>query len=143
MSTDVDIRPIRAADLDAVAQLWDDGGVGIDPATDRAELQRMVDFGAPYLLVAVEPAAGTVVGSIMGTFDGHRGRIKRAVVHPDRRGDGLGRRLVDDLEARFLADGITELRLEVWAGNTGGLAFWHELGWELLEDIRYFQRSLD
>ena len=54
----------------------------------------------------------------------------------------MGRGLVTELEQRFLDRGITELRLEVWASNTGALAFWNEMGWEHLEDIRYFTRSL-
>ena len=39
--------------------------------------------------------------------------------------------------------GMTESRLEVWADDTGALAFWDEMGWGLASDIPYFRRSVD
>jgi hypothetical protein len=30
----------------------------------------------------------------------------------------------------------------VWATNTGAQAFWSNMGWDYLEDIRYYTRSL-
>ena len=133
------IRPVTSADVEPLLALWQAGGVGGSEA-DRAEIVNKLDHDPDLFLVIVDD--GEFVASIMGTYDGHRGRIKRAVVDPTRQGQGLGRRVVEALEARFLERGITELRLEVWADNTGGLAFWTEMGWELLPDIRYFQRSI-
>jgi len=133
------IRPVNSADVEQLLALWRAGGVGGSEA-DRAEIVNKLDHDPDLFLVIVDD--GEFVASIMGTYDGHRGRIKRAVVDPTRQGQGLGRRVVEALEARFLERGITELRLEVWADNTGGLAFWTEMGWELLPDIRYFQRSI-
>ena len=79
----------------------------------------------------------------MGTWDGHRGRIKRLAVAVTHRRSGLGAEMTDELEKRFVDRGITRLRLEVWADNVGGLSFWEERGYELQPDIRYFVRNLD
>ena len=133
------VRSVELDDVDNLLTLWSTGGVGGSEA-DRAEIVNKLDHDPDLFLVIIDD--GEFVASIMGTYDGHRGRIKRAVVDPTRQGQGLGRRVVEELEQRFLARGITELRLEVWADNTGGLAFWTEMGWELLPDIRYFQRSI-
>ena len=133
------VRSVELDDVDNLLTLWSAGGVGGSEA-DRAEIVNKLDHDPDLFLVIIDD--GEFVASIMGTYDGHRGRIKRAVVDPTRQGQGLGRRVVEELEQRFLARGITELRLEVWADNTGGLAFWTEMGWELLPDIRYFQRSI-
>ena len=133
------VRSVELDDVDNLLALWSAGGVGGSEA-DRAEIVNKLDHDPDLFLVILDD--GDFVASIMGTYDGHRGRIKRAVVDPTRQGQGLGRRVVEELEQRFLARGITELRLEVWADNTGGLAFWTEMGWELLPDIRYFQRSI-
>lgn len=86
---------------------------------------------------------GTVVATVMGTWDGHRGRIKRLAVAVTHRRSGLGAEMTDELEKRFVDRGITRLRLEVWADNVGGLSFWEERGYELQPDIRYFVRNLD
>lgn len=136
---DFTVRSVTLDDVDQLLALWSAGGVGGSEG-DRAEIINKLDHDPDLFLVILD--GDDFVASIMGTYDGHRGRIKRAVVDPARQGQGLGRRVVEELEQRFLARGITELRLEVWADNTGGLAFWTEMGWELLPDIRYFQRSI-
>ena len=140
MTNGLAFREVTLADVDGVLDLWRRGGVDHDVEQDRAEIVAKLDYD-PDLFILTE-ADGRVIGSVMGTYDGHRGRIKRCVIDPERQGTGLGRKLVEELERRFLARGITELRLEVWADNEGGLAFWSSMGWEHLEDIRYFTRSL-
>lgn len=141
MTAAITFRPASAEDVDAILALWHAGGVDHDEARDRDEIVTKLDFDGDLFLVGCDDS-DRIVASIMGTYDGHRGRIKRAVVDPNTQGTGLGRQLVEALEQRFLARGITELRLEVWASNEGGLAFWEAMGWELLPDIRYFTRSL-
>lgn len=135
------MRSARQADVDAILQLWRAGGVEHDPDHDRQEIETKLDHDHDLFLVA-EADGGALVGSVMGTYDGHRGRVKRCVIDPGCQGTGLGRALMAELERRFLARGITELRLEVWADNTAAQAFWASLGWEHLSEIRYYARSL-
>lgn len=138
--SDVTIRAATSEDIDAIFALWQLGGLDHDEAGDRQEMTTKLDYDGDLFLV-VDTGDG-LVGSVMGTYDGHRGRIKRCVVDPAQRGSGVGRRLVSELERRFMERGITELRLEVWADNVGAQAFWASVGWEYLEDIRYYTRSL-
>ena len=130
----MNVRVATAADVDDIVTLWRKGGVDHDSVQDRHEIVAKLDVDGDLFLV-LHNDDGALVGSVMGTYDGHRGRIKRAVVDPDCQGAGIGRRLVRELERRFLQRGITELRLEVWASNTGALAFWTEMGWEHLQDL--------
>lgn len=139
--SELDIRAVTAADVDAVVALWNRGGVGLGQDLDRAEITVKLDHDGDLFLVG--EADGVVVASVMGTYDGHRGRIKRCVVDPATQGSGFGRSLVQELERRFVARGITELRLEVWSDNTGAAAFWDSMGWEHLDAIRYYSRSLE
>jgi len=134
------IREATSADVDAILELWRRGGVDHDEANDREEIVTKLGYDCDLFLVLHH--GDVLVGSIMGTYDGHRGRIKRCVVDPAEQGSGLGQVLTGELERRLLARGITELRLEVWADNTGALAFWANQGWEHMEDIRYFTKSL-
>lgn len=136
----MEFRAASLADVDALLALWRMGGVDHGAAADRDEIVNKLGYDGDLFLVAERD--GHIIASVMGTYDGHRGRIKRCVVDPAEQGSGLGRKLVTELERRFLARGITELRLEVWADNTGSLAFWNSLGWEHLAEIRYFTKSL-
>ena len=140
MADDLTIRTATADDVDAILALWRSGGVDHDEAHDRDEIVTKLGYDGDLFLVAER--GGVIVGSVMGTYDGHRGRVKRAVVDPGQQGTGLGRVIMAELESRFVGRGITELRLEVWADNTNGQAFWSHLGWEHLSDIRYYVKSL-
>ncbi len=140
MADDLIIRTAEAGDVDAILALWRRGGVEHDADHDRSEIVTKLGYDGDLFLVAERD--GELVGSVMGTYDGHRGRVKRAVIDPSQQGTGLGRQVMNELESRFAARGITELRLEVWADNTNGQAFWAHLGWEHLPDIRYYVKSL-
>ena len=136
----VKFRQVTIDDVDAVLALWRRGGVEHNPEMDRDEIVTKLDYDGELFILAERD--DRVVGSVMGTYDGHRGRVKRCVVDPGQQGTGLGREIMTELERRFAARGITELRLEVWATNTGAQAFWSNMGWDYLEDIRYYTRSL-
>ena len=140
MAGPVAFRRAVATDVDAILALWRVGGVDHDDAVDRDEIVTKLDHDGDLFVVAMRD--DKLVASVMGTYDGHRGRVKRCVVDPNEQGSGVGRQIVAELERRFLARGITELRLEVWADNIGAQAFWSTMGWEHLEDIRYYTRSL-
>jgi ribosomal protein S18 acetylase RimI-like enzyme len=136
-----EIRSVAGSDVEKLLELWQRCGVGYEPEQDRREIERTIGHDAELFLVLVDQS-GAVVASVMGTYDGHRGRIKRCVVEPTAQRSGAGRRLVSELERRFHQRGITELRLEVWSDNVGAQAFWETLGWNHEPDIRYYTRSL-
>jgi putative acetyltransferase len=49
------------------------------------------------------------------------GELKRMIVHPDARGQGVGRSLLDAIEAAARFEGIDTLRLETGPGNREAL----------------------
>ena len=138
----MEIRNVEVGDVEAILALWHIAGSGHDLATDRLEIETKLDHD-PDLFLLGSDDDGQIVASVMGTYDGHRGRIKRAVVHPGHQRTGLGRALLAELDRRFRDRGIVELRLEVWSSNDGAKQFWESLGWQHEPDILYFTRSLD
>ncbi|MBC8365272.1 MAG: GNAT family N-acetyltransferase [Actinobacteria bacterium] len=143
MSADPVIRTIRSADISGVVALWEEAGMAAYELSGDAadEITSKMDRDPDLFIVA--EADGGVVAVVMGTWDGHRGRIKRLAVRSDLRRSGLGRRMVEELERRFVDAGIRRIRLEVWSHNEGGLAFWEDLGYRLQPEIRYFVHNLD
>jgi ribosomal protein S18 acetylase RimI-like enzyme len=79
----------------------------------------------------------------MGGYDGHRGWIYYLAVAPDRQGEGLGRALVEAVEARLLALGCPKVQLMVRPDNTAVLGFYERLGYEPFEVPLAGKRLID
>ena len=78
-------------------------------------------------LVAVE--GGSVLGTILAGYDGHRGGLYKLAVHPNARRCGIGERLVRAAEKRLAAKGCAKVNLQVRAGNDEAARFWARMGY--------------
>ena len=112
-------------------RVW--AGPGLDwPLTD-AELRAYVDEGARGRLIwtAVTVEAGAPVGhaSLLIRDGGPVGRLGRILICPTRRGEGLGRALMDACaQAAFAVDGVQTLTLGVYSHNVRALRLYQSLG---------------
>ncbi|TDC38979.1 GNAT family N-acetyltransferase [Micromonospora sp. 15K316] len=126
----IEIRQFRWPDYDAVVGLWQSAGRDVVP---RDELAAKLLRDPQLFLVAV--AAETVVGVVLGTYDGRRGWILRLAVDPTCRRQGIATSLIGELEARFAALGCPRVNLLVLPEDTGALRFWQALGYLPAPDV--------
>lgn len=132
------IRTLTLADFDEADALWRrTAGVGPVP---REEIARLLEAAPDPVLVAEED--GRIVGAIIGTDDGRRGWIFRLAVDESKRGAGIGRALVDEVERRLAARGINHVRLLVLTDNEVGLGFWAHAGYDRFDDIVMFGKDI-
>ncbi|HKZ63435.1 MAG TPA: N-acetyltransferase [Thermoplasmata archaeon] len=78
---------------------------------------------------------GGLIGAVILLTEPRRMRVISVGVHPRHRRRGVGRDLMaaaEDVARRLRAD---EVRLEVNTSNAGAIAFYRELGYELLERL--------
>lgn len=81
-------------------------------------------------LVVVARAGGDrLAGFAIMRYAADEAHLDLLAVVPERRGHGVGRRLVEWLEKPALVAGITTVELEVRAGNRGARAFYERLGY--------------
>jgi ribosomal protein S18 acetylase RimI-like enzyme len=137
------IRQIERTDIEAVEALWTEAGMTNYALAGDVAQEIIEKMTRDLDLFLVGETGGQIVATVMGTYDGHRGRIKRLAIHHDHRRQGFGQQITDELERRFTKRGIARIRLEVWASNTGAQTFWEEAGYEVQPDIRYYLRNLD
>lgn len=84
----------------------------------------------PHALHLVARDGDAVVGCVMFHPDGQGGgRLCQMAVRPDLQGQGLGRRLVEALEARLKADGIERVVLHA---RTHAAGFYDRLGYHVV-----------
>lgn len=124
---EVRIRGYDDADERAVIALWStvlpDAAPHNDPATS---IRQKLAVERDLFLVA--DLAGSVVGTVMGGYDGHRGWIYSVAVDPGHRRRGIGAALLRRLESDLRARGCLKLNLQVRATNLQVIAFYESLG---------------
>ena len=75
---------------------------------------------------------------------GEECHIVNIATHPDWRGRGLGQRMMDDMLARMVDQGVTEVTLEVRAGNVPAIALYTKFGFaEVGRRRRYYADGED
>lgn len=127
----LEIRPVEAADTDAVVALWRDVFPEYDdparPQRDpRANIARKLAFGdGLFWLLELD---GRVLGTAMAGYDGHRGWIYSIGVAPSVRRHGYGKVLLVHALDALRARGCPKVNLQVLRGNDGGMKFWQAAG---------------
>ncbi|MFT4235701.1 MAG: GNAT family acetyltransferase [Microbacterium sp.] len=120
------IRTLVDADVDAVIALWRDTGLVREWNDPRKDIERARGVWPELLLVADDDA---IVGSVMAGYDGHRGWLYYLATSPERRGEGIGRRLVTEAEQRLIALGCPKVMLMVRDTNARVFSFYDPLGY--------------
>lgn len=127
-TADVLLRPLVAADLDALAEMERTlFGAG---AWSRAALAEELDGPGRWYVGAQDRASGGLVGYAGLWFDGYDGQVMTVGTRPDAQGRGVGRLLLDALldHARELRAG--DVLLEVRVDNEPALRLYERAGFE-------------
>lgn len=133
------IREFREQDYDAVLRVWRAAGLTIKPSDSLPELRKLVERNPGTFLVAEEE--GTVVGTVIGAWDGRRAWVYHLAVLPSARGRGMGRMLMEEVERRIRAVGATKLNLLIEPDNAGVADFYRKLGYAP-DDLLFMTRLL-
>ena len=124
----LDIRPFDLADTEAVVSLWQAAGLTRPWNNPYQDIRRKLSVQPELFLVAAYGTA--VVGKVMAGYDGHRGWLYYLASAPDRRGEGIARRLVAEAEERLMAMGCPKVQLMVRPENGVARGFYDALGYE-------------
>ena len=120
-------------DLGSVLNLWRNSAPEIqmslsdNPKEIRKKLQRDADL----FLVAEE--GDHIIGAVMGGFDGRRGMIYHLAIEPSRRGEGVGRVLMERIEDCLRGKGCLKYYLLVTKHNRDTIGFYESLGCEVMD----------
>ncbi len=135
---DVNIRAFSfPEDYPSVVDLWKSAGPGIHiHASDTYdEIQKKLARDPELFLVAEESTS--IIGSVIGGFDGRRGMIYHLAVAPAFRGKGIGKLLMQEVENRLRALGCIRCYLLVAVDNPEVIEFYQHLGWDQMAVIPF------
>lgn len=120
-------------DYAEIIELWRRSGPGVQlsRSDEPDEILMKVQHDPGLFLIAEQD--GKVVGTVLGGFDGRRGIVYHLAVEAAFREQGLGRRLMEEIEARLIARGCLKCYLLVADENPEAMAFYRHLGWQAMD----------
>ncbi len=132
--THATIRPAAASDAATLSELFDALGYDAPAAAIPDRLARLMATGWATALVAEEDNAvvGLATGHVLPVLHhtGQIGRLTTLVVAESVRGRGIGRRLVEAIEAWVRAKGCAKIAVTTALHRSGAHAFYERLGYE-------------
>ncbi len=130
----MELREYCSADLDSVVLLWDcvfPNSMGHNEP--RGTIERKVATDDGLFFVAAD--AGTIIGTVLAGYDGHRGWLYSVAVAPDWRRRGIASQLIRHAEQALSRLGCPKLNLQVRSDNSEVVAFYESLGFHTEERI--------
>jgi ribosomal protein S18 acetylase RimI-like enzyme len=124
----IEIRPYQTRDEAAVVRLWTDCGLVVSWNNPRRDIRRKLEVQADLFLVA--SLDGRIVATVMAGYDGHRGWINYLAVHPNHRGAGIGRCIMNEAETLLRASGCPKINLQVRRANVNVIEFYKKIGYQ-------------
>lgn len=142
MADNITIREFRyPEDYPSVYSLWENAGPGIQlQRSDQLKEIEKKQTRDPDLFLLAE-TEGLLVGAVLGGFDGRRGLVYHLSVLESHRLMGVGKRLMNELELRFISRGCIRCYLLVTAENMSAMRFYEALGWGEME-LKVFAKDL-
>lgn len=132
------IRPAEPEDRASAVALWEAAGLTRPWNDPRADFDLALATSSSAILLAERD--GDLCGTVMVGFDGHRGWVYYLASAADRRGTGIGRRLMAAAEAWLTARGSPKIQLMVRSDNQAARGFYDALGYELQDVVTIGKR---
>ena len=132
------VRPYQPTDEEQVIELWNLCGL-VGPANDpRRDIELKMQVQPELFQVGI--VEGRVAATVMAGYDGHRGWLYSLAVDPGLQGQGLGRGMVEEAEARLKAMGCRKINLQVRTSNAAVTGFYESLGFSVEERVSLGKR---
>jgi ribosomal protein S18 acetylase RimI-like enzyme len=138
---DITIADFTMDDYPVVHVLWQRGDLWMRPS-DGPEATLLKLARDPGLFLVARDGDGRVVGTVMGGWDGRRAYVYHLAVAPERRREGIGDALMDELEKRFVALGAVKAKLQILVENETSRAFFARRGYLLETDCEPWGKEL-
>jgi ribosomal protein S18 acetylase RimI-like enzyme len=122
--SDAVIREARQGDTPAMLQLW---RTFWSPQPYESHLPAKIESDPDLVLVA--ESSGRIVGTVIGGFDGWWAWIYRVAVHPEHQRQGIGGRLIREMQVRLQARGADSAGMVVNPANEKMVGLLAKLGY--------------
>ena len=134
------IRPFELKDKESVVELWKICRLTRPWNNPEKDIERKLNVQSEmFLVLEIE---GSVIGSVMAAYDGHRGVINYLAVHPGYQKKGYGKMLMTYVERELLNKGCPKINLLVRSDNLNIKRFYKSLHYDEQDDVKVFGKRL-
>ncbi len=141
--SEIKIREFQfPGDYQPVYDLWSsiERGVHTGRSDTPAEIEKKISRDPDLFLIA--ECENKIIGSVIGGYDGRRGLIYHLAVDESFRGQGIGSRLMDEVESRLRSKGCLKCYLLVTHDNPEAEIYYQHHGWYHMDTVRLFGKEL-
>ena len=135
------ITPYLPEHKDAVIELWQKCNLTRPWNNPESDIERKLKVNPDLFLVGL--IDDTVVATVMGGYEGHRGWVNYLAVDPAYQRNGLGRKMMEELEKRILSTECPKINLQIRTDNTDAILFYKSIGYRKDEVISMGKRLVD
>ena len=123
----MEIREYIETDEQQVVDLWMKCHLVVSTNNPHRDIQRKLKVDRDLFLVGV--LDNTIIATVMGGYEGHRGWINYLAVDPAYQRNGYGRLIMQAVEQRIRSKGCPKINLQVRASNKAVIQFYRSLGY--------------
>ena len=120
------IRPFQTEDVDALVALWKMCELTGPWNNPHKDIARKLQVQPELVLFGL--LRNSLIATVMGGYEGHRGWINYLAVHPDFQGNGYGQEIMNSVETGLREMGCPKINLQIRTGNDRITYFCEKLG---------------
>lgn len=135
------IRPYMDSDEKGVIQLWHNCNLVVPWNDPKLDIERKLKVNPDLFLVGL--IEGKIIATVMGGYEGHRGWINYLAVSPEIRQKGVGRRIVEKVEAKLSKLGCPKINIQIRSSNQDAIEFYGKIGFSEDDVISMGKRLAD
>jgi ribosomal protein S18 acetylase RimI-like enzyme len=130
-------RSFQPADTDGLLALWDQArNNGFEPVYSLAEV--LASCNQDHAIIALDGV--DIIGAAVGRVAHEQGWVVLLVVSATHQGQGIGGRLLGELEIDMASSGITKVSMLVADDGKSGVL--EKVGFTPLRNLKYFEREV-
>ncbi|MFK8049597.1 MAG: GNAT family acetyltransferase [Halioglobus sp.] len=121
------IRAYQENDRNQVISLWEECDLVVPQNDPAKDIDRKLKVNPELFLVGLN--GDSLVATVMGGYEGHRGWINYLAVKPSERRKGCGHAIMSAVEVLIEKKGCPKINLQVRRSNEAVIAFYSAIGY--------------
>ena len=135
------IKKIQITDYPTLIEIWKESGFKIGKSEEKEEIEKFLQTNPNTSLgIYIDD---TMIGCILGGYDGRRGLIHHFAVRKEHQGKSYGKALLDQLMHIFKVLGVVKVSFWVKKDNTQVIPFYEKQGFELRDDLITMSKEIN